>query len=300
MRISLGRFKKTYDIAVVGAGAAGISAAINGKAAMKEVVVFESEQPMGKLRKAKEIRNYPGIPRATGEELSQAFLSHLREMGIELRKEKVTGVVRERDFVIYTQGGKVRAKAVILAVGLRREEVIPGEEKLLGRGVSYCVVCDGAAYGGGRVAVISDSDEGEREAEALKTCYGCEVTYIPLYGMRDFKRSYRVLHERPVALVPRGEGVEVLFEDGSLRVDGVFVLKQFTSPRRLVRGLKMRDNHIAVDGDMQTSVPGVFAAGDCTGSPFKIAKAVGEGQVAALSAIRYLSHRDPEEMEVVQ
>jgi thioredoxin reductase (NADPH) len=300
MKISLGRYKKAYDIAVIGGGAAGISAAINGKAARKNVVVFESGQPLGKIRKAREIRNYPGFPLTTGEELSEAFLSHLRDMGVELRREKVTGIVREGDFVIYTPRGRVRARTVILAVGLRSEEVIPGEDELLGKGVSYCVVCDGAAYSGGKVAVISDSEEGEREAEALRADFGCEVTYMPLYDMGSSGKPYRVVRDKPLSLVSRAGGVEVELENGSLLVDGVFLIKRFTSPSRMLDGLEMRGRHIAVDRDMQTSVPGVFAAGDCTGGPFKIAKAVGEGQVAALSAIRYLSQRGSEEMEVMQ
>lgn len=298
MKLSLGRYRKTYDIAVIGGGAAGISAAINGKAAMKDVVIFESDEPMKKIRKAREIRNYPGFPKATGEAISRAFISHAEGMGVELRTEKVTGIVREKNFIVYTQKDRVRARSVILAVGLRSEETFPGEEELLGRGVSYCVVCDGAAHSGGRVAVISDSEEGETEADALRKDFGCEVTYIPLYKMETPVESLHVLHDKPVSLASRGKGVEVKFEKDRLLVDGVFLIKQFTSPGRLVRGLKMEGRHISVNRDMETNIHGVFAAGDCTGAPFKIAKAVGEGQVAALSAVRYLSQLDRQEVEV--
>ncbi len=302
MKISLGKFRKIYDIAVIGGGAAGISAAINGKAAMKDVVIFESDEPLLKIRKAREIRNYPGFPKATGEEISEAFLNHIKEMDIDLKREKVTGIVREKNFVIYTQKGKAWAKTVILAVGLKSEETFPGEEDLLGKGVSYCVLCDGAAYSGGKVAVISDSEEGEMEAEALKKDYGCGVVYIPLYELKSSDASFSILKNRPLAFKPREKGVEVEFKDmeEGLIVDGVFLIKQFTSPGRLVRGLKMRGRHIAVNRAMETNIPGVFAAGDCTGGPFKIAKAVGEGQIAALGAVRYISQLDSQKMEVKQ
>jgi thioredoxin reductase (NADPH) len=297
MKLSLGRFKKIYDIAIVGGGVAGIAAGINGAARMKKVIIFEAAEPMGKIRRAREIRNYPGFPGATGEEISRAFLRHAREMGIEMRSEKVTGIVKEGDFIIYTEEDKVLARSVVLAVGLVSEKMLPGEEELLGRGVSYCIVCDGAAYSGGKVAVISEEEEGEEDAAALVRDYSCEVTYLPLYETLMGNKPFEILKLRPRALNLQERKVEVSFEDRSLLFDGVFLIKKMTSPARLIRGLKMVDKYVQVNRNMETSIPGVFAAGDCTGAPFKIAKAIGEGQVAALNAVKYISNLDSQRVE---
>jgi thioredoxin reductase (NADPH) len=297
MKISLGRFRKVYDIAIVGAGVAGVSAAINGAARMKSVILFESGEPMGKIRRAREIRNYPGFPTATGEDIAQAFLRHAQEMGVEIRKGKVGEIVKGKNFLIYTEKDRVEARSVILAVGVTNEKKLPGEEELLGQGVSYCVTCDGATYRGEKVMVIAESEDGEEEATALVRDYGCEVTYVPLYEMQGAK-EFEVLKGKPLALRAREKQVEVDFGDRKLLMRGVFLIKQVISPASLIKGLKMKDEHVAVNRSMETNIPGVFAAGDCTGAPFQIAKAVGEGQVAALSAVKYLAVSNAQKAEV--
>jgi thioredoxin reductase (NADPH) len=297
--ISLGRFgKKPWDVIIIGAGPAGISAAINVAVRKKKALVLDSGAPMGKIRRAKEIKNYPGFPMATGEEIAFAFLRHAQEMGVEIRKEKVGEIVKGRNFRIYTEKGRIDARSVILAVGVTSEKKLPGEEELLGQGVSYCITCDGAAYGGEKVVVIAESEEGDEEARALVQDYGCEVTYVPLYEMQG-SREFEILKAKPLAFRARGKQVEVDFGDQKLLVRGVFLIKQVISPASLIK-LKMEGKHIAVNKGMETSIPGVFAAGDCTGAPFQIAKAVGEGQVAALSAVKYLAALDAQKVEVKQ
>lgn len=297
--ISLGRFgKKPYDVVVIGAGPAGLSAAINAANRKKMVLVLDSKEPMGKIRMAKEIKNYPGFPMATGEEIASAFLLHAQEMGVEIRKAKVGEIVKGKNFRIYTEKGRIEARSVILAVGVTSEKKLPGEEELLGQGVSYCVTCDGAAYGEEKVAVIAESEEGEEEARALVQDYGCEVIYVPLYEMRGAK-GFEILKAKPLAVRARGKQVEVDFGEKKLLVRGVFLIKQVISPASLIK-LKMEGKHIAVSKSLETGIPGVFAAGDCTGAPFQIAKAAGEGQVAALSAVKYLAALDAQKMEVKQ
>jgi thioredoxin reductase (NADPH) len=177
---------------------------------------------------------------------------------------------------------------VVLAVGVASEKKLPGEDELLGQGVSYCVTCDGAAYSGEKVAVVSESDEGEAEARALVEDYGCQVTYVPLYEMEG-ERGFEVLEARPLGFRARGKEVEVDLGEEKLVVKGVFLIKPVIPPGSLIKGLRMEGKHIAVSRAMEASIPGVFAAGDCTGAPFQIAKAVGQGQVAALSAVKYLA-----------
>ncbi len=252
-------------------------------------MVLESGEPMGKIRRAGEIRNYPGFPKPTGEQIASAFLRHAEEMGVEIKKAKVGEISKGKNFIIYTEKEMIEARSVILAIGAVSEKKLPGEEELLGKGVSYCVTCDGAAYSGEKVAVISESDEGEEEARALAQDYGCEVTYVPLYEFEGAKEHFKVLNAEPLALRAAGENLEIDFGESKLTVKGVFLIKQVISPASIMKGLKMDGKHIAVNSSMETSIAGAFAAGDCTGSPFQIAKAAGQGQIAALSAVKYLS-----------
>jgi thioredoxin reductase (NADPH) len=299
-RISLGRFgKKPYDVIIIGAGPAGISAAINAAVRKKRALILDSREPMGKIRKAREIKNYPGFPRATGEEVASALLCHPLEMGVEIRKAKVGEVVKGKNFMIYTEKDRVKARSLILAVGVTIAKKLPGEEELLGQGVSYCITCDGAVYSGEKVVVISESDEGEEEAKALVQDYGCAVTYVPLYEMEG-PREFEILKCNPRALRARGKQVTVDFGDQKLLVRAVFLIKSVIPPASLIKGLKMEGKHIAVNKGMETSIPGMFAAGDCTGSPYQIAKAIGQGQIAALSAVKYLAALDAQKAEVKQ
>jgi len=156
--------------------------------------------------------------------------------------------------------------------------------------VSYCVTCDGRLFAGRRAAFISFTCQGEDEATALAEDYGAEVTYLPLYeGDYRLPKGVRVLPgARPERLARAGAHIVVSLPGADLQVDAVFICKNSVSPRGLLEGLATDGRHLIVDRQMETAVQGVFAAGDCTGEPYQIAKAVGEGQVAALHAVRYL------------
>ena len=181
----------------------------------------------------------------------------------------------------------------MLASGVYREAEIEGEEDLVGQGVSYCVTCDGRLFAGRRAAFISYSPEGEEEASALAEDYGVEVTFVPLYeGDYRLPDGVRVLAgARPSRLAREDGCMRVSLPDEELQVDAVFIYKNSVSPRTLVEGLESDGRHVTVGRHMETAVPGIFAAGDCTGEPYQTAKAVGEGQVAALEAVRFLRER---------
>jgi thioredoxin reductase (NADPH) len=136
------------------------------------------------------------------------------------------------------------------------------------------VTCDGLVYQGKKVAVLSDFEDGEGEVKALEEDHRCKVVRIP---------AERVLKLRAI-----GGKVEILHKEGKSQVDGVFIIRKGISPASILRGLKIKEGYVSVDSRMETNIRGVFAAGDCTGPPFQIAKAVGQGQVAALSAANYL------------
>jgi thioredoxin reductase (NADPH) len=280
-----------FDVVVVGAGPAGISAAINVANRKRSVLVLDSQAPFAKTKRAPSIPNYPGFTFTTGEELATAFVAHMERLEIPFSKEKVSKLMPTDDeILVFTDREMYHARAVILAIGVQREAELEGEEELVGRGVSYCANCDGRLFAGKEVAFISYIPDGEEEAAVLYEDMGADVTFLPLYaGTPDLPEGVRVLpRERPDGL-RRDDGKIVLdLKAGPLRFDGVFVHKASVAPNDLVEGIEVDDRHIQVGRDMAAGPPGVFAAGDCTGEPYQIAKAVGEGQVAALRAVAFV------------
>ena len=280
-----------YDVIVVGSGPAGISAAINVANRQRTVALMGGQTPFGRLRKAHVVANYPGFGSVSGEELAEAFVRHLGEFQVPVIEEKASKIIPAEDgFVVFTEREFYQARALILATGVYREAGIEGEEDLVGQGVSYCVTCDGRLFRGRRAAFISYTAAGEEEASVLSEDYGVDVTFVPLYeGDHRLPDGVRVLPgARPTRLAREDGHVLVSLPAEELEVDAVFVYKESVSPRALLEGLASDGRHVTVDRHMETSVPGVFAAGDCTGEPYQTAKAVGEGQVAALRAVRYL------------
>lgn len=284
----------TYDVIVVGSGPAGISAAINVANRKRTVAVLAGQAPSGLIRKAHSIANYPGFTSGSGEELAAVFMRHLEEFDVPLIGEKASKIIPDEDgFVVFSEREVYHAGAVVLATGVYREAEIEGEEELVGQGVSYCVTCDGRLFAGRRGAFISYAPEGEEEASALAEDYGVQVTYVPLYqGDYRLPEGVRVLPgARPMRLERVDAQIWVSLPGEDLQVDAVFIYKNSVSPHTLLEGLASDGRHVTVDRHMATDVPGVFAAGDCTGEPYQTAKAVGEGQVAALQAVRFLRER---------
>ena len=283
-----------FDVIVVGSGPAGLSAAVNVANRRRTVALMAGQTPFGRIVKAHSISNYLGFTVASGQELTAAFLRHLREFDVPLIREKASKIIPDEDgFVVFSERNMYHAGALVLATGVYREAEIEGEEDLVGQGVSYCVTCDGRLFAGRRGAFISYSPEGEEEAAALAEDYGVDVTFVPLYkGDYSLPEGVRVLAgERPSRLSREDGVMRVSLPDEELEVDGVFIYKNSVSPRTLLEGLASDGRHVTVGRHMETDVPGVFAAGDCTGEPYQTAKAVGEGQVAALEAVRFLRER---------
>lgn len=281
-----------YDIAIIGTGPAGLEAAITAKIRNKSILLLGSRS-LKKIRKAPKVMNYLGLPEITGEELAKSFISHIDKMGITITEERASLVYPMGDyFSIQTaeNGTIYEANAVILATGMVQEKSLKGENDFLGRGVSYCATCDGGFFKGKRIAVIADSRDKEKEVDFLAELAD-DVMYFPQYGDElNVNAKVQVLREKPAA-VKGGMKVSGLQTDkAEYDVDGVFILRDSIAPSKLVPGLEIRDNHVAVNHDMETNIPGCFAAGDIAGAPYQYIKAAGQGNIAALSAIRYLSH----------
>ncbi|MBQ7584268.1 MAG: NAD(P)/FAD-dependent oxidoreductase, partial [Lachnospiraceae bacterium] len=280
-----------YDIAIIGTGPAGVSAALTAKNRNKSILLLGRKELSGKVLKSHKILNYPGLPGIAGEDLVKAMQRHLDDMGIEITAEQVTNVYAMGDrFAIQCAKEMYESKTVIIASGVMPGKLLPGEEENLGRGVSYCATCDAALYKGKQAAVIGYSPKEEDEAEFLAEMAE-KVYYIPVYSdeIRLKGSNIEIVKGAPRE-IRREEGKSVLvLEDREIISDGVFVLRDAVSPGQLVPGLDTEGAHIKTSRDMSTSIKGLFAAGDITGTPYQDAKSVGEGNVAALSAVAYLA-----------
>lgn len=281
-----------YDVAVIGTGVAGISAALTLQLHHKTILWLGKKSLSVKIEKAEEIRNYPGLSAVDGKTFSAALKKQIDEAGLQITEEQATGVYAMGDyFTVLTNAGSYESRAVILATGVETAKTVSGENEFLGRGVSYCATCDGFLYKGKTIAVIATDAEKEGETEYLAALAG-KVYYIPLYKNPALQGgNIEVISEKPKAIAG-GKRVEKLIFDGrELPVDGVFCLKNAVAPAVLVGGLKTENGHAVVARDTSTNIRGCFAAGDCTGAPYQYAKAAGEGNVAAHAVVAYLRER---------
>lgn len=279
------------DVAIIGGGPAALSASINCKQRNKSVCVIGRSLDNSLLYVAEKVDNYLGLPNMSGEEMLNKFYSHANEKGVEFKEAKVTQILdMGTHFVLNAENNFIDAKTIILATGINKSRGILGEAEYLGKGVSYCATCDGMLYRGKKVLVISENPEGEEEANFLSDICS-SVEYLPLY--KDVKYTndkVTIRNEKPTSVVgENGKVSAVETKEGSvISTDGVFFVKNSMPLDSLISGLKVSGNNIIVDNKMQTSVERVFAAGDCTGMPYQIAVAVGEGVTAALSAASYI------------
>lgn len=279
-----------YDIGIIGSGPAALSAAVNARQRNKSVCVFGRSLDSSLLFAAEKVDNYLGLPEMSGEELLNQFYAHAVKQGVEFKECRISQILSMGDsFMINADNEFIQAKALILAIGMSKSRGIAGEMDYLGKGVSYCATCDGMLYRNKNVIVVGENEEGEAEANFLADV--CQsVTYIPLYQpVLNLKENVQVKEGKPKAVLGENGKVSSLEMDGeTLPCDGIFFAKNSTPPESLLFGLKTDGKNIIVDRGMATNLPGVFAAGDCTGTPYQIAKAVGEGLVAALSAASYI------------
>ena len=284
-----------YDIAIIGTGPAGVSAALTAKNRNKSILLLGSRQMSEKVAKAHEIRNYPGLLFVKGEDLAAAFREQLDGMDIPITESRIGAVYAMGDYFALQAGEEMlEAKTVILATGVVMAKTLPGEEELLGRGVSYCATCDAPLYRGRTAAVIGYSPREETEAAFLVGVCS-RVMYFPMYADRThLPESVEVIREKPEGILKAENGLLVKTAAGEYAADGVFVLREAVAPGQLVPGLETDGAHVKVNRKMETNLPGVFACGDLTGTPYQYVKAAGEGNVAAISAAAYIDKKAKE------
>ncbi len=276
-----------YDVAIIGAGAAGCSAAITARQRnMSTLVLYAGD---GALGKTKVIDNYPGFPDITGPDLLYKLRDHAQHMGAELVRGLVRRVMPLGDaFSILAGNDLYTAKTIILAMGTARVRLLDGEEALVGQGVSYCATCDGMFYKGGTVLVVASDHEAVEEAIYLSTL--AKVLYVKEkpHDTGDLPAEITVLPGKPLSFSLKGEQIVLITDQGEVVADGAFVLRPAVAMTQLIPEVATENGKIVLDKDLQTSIPGVFAAGDIASAPLQAAKAVGDGNVAILSAAKHL------------
>lgn len=281
-----------YDIAIIGAGPAGLSAALNSKIRNKSVILFGKDSE--KVAKTRSIKNYLGFSDINGEELNNNFKKSLESYDIERSEKKVRTIYAMGSFFaieVENQDEMIEAKSVIMATGIDLKKDLQNEEKFFAKGVNYCATCDAALYRGKKVVVIGYNEESIEEANFTSEIVG-KVTFVNMTG-EDVSLNSNI--DLIQGEIPQGfegslKAEKLIFKSGKeIKADGFFIIKDSSKADRLVPSIKMEDSHILVDKNMASSIKGLFAAGDITGKPYQIMKAVGEGQIAALNAASFLS-----------
>ena len=278
------------DIAIIGTGVAGLSAAVTATARNKSILLFGDKAVGGKLNGTHDIKNFLGFYKMDGAEIQKELSEHISGLGISVTEKKITNVYKMGDHFTLLSGQEMfEAKSVILAGGISFGKPLSGESDFLGRGVSYCATCDGMLFKGKSVAVIAYSKAEEKEADFL-TEICSEVYYFPQYK-EDVSVSpkCRIISGKNFKITGGMKAEKLSYDGGEIDVSCVFILRENIPPAQLISGIEMDGNHIAVDRKMRTNIPGFFAAGDITGTPYQFAKSAGEGNVACLSAVEFLA-----------
>lgn len=279
-----------YDVIVLGGGIAGYSAVLTLKSLKRSCLWLGAELFGEKLRSAEYVRNYPAVT-GGGKEFAARLEEQMRQEGIAFTRGRADAVYAGDVFTVTAGEAVYLGKSVILATGVSLAGAVKGEEAFLGRGVSYCAVCDGALYRGKTIAAVVASAKYAEEVEYLAG-FAEKVHAFCLYLDPAFKADNIQIHLGKPLAVEGGMRVErVVAKEGTTNVSGVFFLRDAAPPAALVGGLETEGAQVKTGRDGSTNLAGLFAAGDVTGRPYQYAKAAGEGLVAAYSAHAYLSEK---------
>lgn len=279
-----------YDVAIIGAGPAGLSAGLTLKLHNKSIIWFGTNALSDKVEKSEKIANYAGFETISGKELNDRFRNQINSSGLELTDKMVTQISKfGNEFMVLADNDIYKAKTVLLTVGAVSGKGIKNELELLGHGVSYCATCDGFLYKDKSIAVYCGAKRYEHEVEYLAEIADRVYLYANYETGIDLP-NVEILDKPMKSVVGENKVTGIELTDGRIiDVDGAFFLRSAVAPATILNGLEMNGAHIVVNRDCETNIAGCYAAGDCTGRPYQIAKAVGEGNVAAHSITKYVA-----------
>lgn len=295
------------NIVIIGAGPAGISVALYAARGNMNPLVINNG--IGALEKAEKIENYYGLEQPlSGKELYERGISQVEALGVRILDAEVLGISGFDTFTVKTTAGDFDTVSVILATGGKRSAPkIPGLKEFEGRGVSYCAVCDAFFYRGKEVAVVGNGEFALHEAEELRNVTQ-DVTIYTDGKEPEFSREHPIaVNTMKIQAIEGDDKVSGLLmqsdtaaqdaeapENSFYPADGVFVALGTAGSTEIARqmGAEITDKgNIKTDEEMATTIPGLFAAGDCTGGLLQVSKAVYEGSMAAISAGKYVRHK---------
>ena len=303
-----------YDLIIIGGGPAGLTAALYAARAGKTVAVIERDAPGGQIVNSPLVENYPGLPHVSGAEFAERLLEQAEAQGVALLYEEALDAqpLPEGGFCVNTDCGKYKSFALILATGLRHRSLgLPGEENLIGSGVSYCALCDGPFYAGKDVAVVGGGDTALQDALFLSGVCRSVTVLVRRDQFRGEKAKEVQLRERDNVSIRFGRTVDTLWdhegqlyglslkaagseEPEQLKVDGLFLAVGQEPVGAVFSPLAETDSqgYFRAGEDSLSSTPGVFVAGDCRAKAVRqLTTAVGDGAVAATAACRWLDQR---------
>ena len=302
-----------YDIIIIGAGPAGMTAALYAKQARKNILVLEKEIYGGQILKADKVKNYPGFKEISGYDFSNNLYNQLTDLGVEIKFEEVIEIISKENIKeIKTKKGNYTTKSVIIATGARNRKLnLNNEDKLIGKGVSYCTTCDGmffkdkevAIYGGGNSAIDG----------ALYLSNICKKVYL-IYRQKDFKTDNENINQ-----LKSTENIECIFNTNiidligenklesitlkeeqnqyDLNVDGLFIEIGYIPVSEICKNIIDTDSkgYIIASEDCKTNIDGIFAAGDIRIKDIRqLTTACSDGTTAALNAVKYLAKKNTE------
>ena len=271
------------DIIIIGAGPAGLSAAVNAVTRGKTVRIFSNKE--NNLSKAERVDNHLGFYHASGKELMDKFKEHAEAMDIKIEEGKAVNILPlGESFMVNINGEILESKKVILAMGISKIKELPGEGRLLGSGVSYCATCDGMLYRGKNALVWDQSNDAWEEANFLQSI-GVNVSFISQKPKNEnLSNDIRFIKGTITEII--GENTVEAVNTGSetIKTDAVFMLRDAVAPAALIDGLELEGSFINTSKYMETNIPGLYAAGDITGKPLQLSKAISEGLIAAQHA----------------
>ena len=281
----------SYDLLIIGAGPAAWSCAMTARQRGLTTAVACAQSATSWLQRAERIDNYPGLPQISGKELLSRFRAQAADMGVVIIEQLARQIMPSGDIYMTLVGNDIiESRAIVLAMGAARPKLLPGEEDLLGRGVSWCGTCDGMFYRGKRVAVIAQGPEAVSEANFLAGLCS-EVVY---FGAKEDALDDRitVCGQKPEAILGESTATGLKAGGEDFPFDGVFIFRETAALSTLLPGLEMDGAFIRVDRRMKTNLPGVFAAGDTRTKDLRqLVTAAADGAAAASRAGQYLGLR---------
>ncbi len=280
------------DIAIIGNGPAGMSAAINAVARNKTVEIFGRDYKTTALYKAEKINNFLGMDNVTGAEMMDNFYNQVVEQGVKINHGRVQQIMAFGDYFMINCDNEIyEAKTVIIATGINKVSTIKNENDFLGKGLSYCATCDGMLYRGKDVVLAGEIEEALEDVKFLSEI--CKsVTYVCKDEPEEaLSKNVRVIKSKIKEINGEKNVDKVILSTGEeIDTEGVFVIKESIPSATLIDGLELEGNAIKINRLCETNIKGVYACGDVTGWPYQVSNATGEGLIAAQQAAKYLTN----------